>query len=63
MPFNSPIPLQTLLELLPPETYEWVSGHDLAASTLIAWISQGLPNGKHGDLLILPEDESRRDRG
>ncbi len=59
MPFNSPIPLQTLLELLPPETYEWLSGKEKAASTLISWISQGAPNGTHGDLLILAEDESR----
>jgi purine catabolism regulator len=59
MPFNSPIPLQTLLELLPPETYVWLSGEEKAASTLIGWISQGVLNGKHGDLLILSEDESR----
>ncbi len=57
MPFNSPIPLQTLLELLPAETYEWVSGQETASSTPITWVTQGALNGKHGDLLLLAVDE------
>ncbi len=58
MPFNSPISLQTILDLLPSETYEWVSGQEMAASTLITWITQGASSGKHGDLLLMAEDES-----
>jgi purine catabolism regulator len=57
MPFSSPIPLQRLLDLIPPDSHVWVSGEETAFSTLIAWITCGAASGKPGDLLLLTGDE------
>jgi PucR family transcriptional regulator, purine catabolism regulatory protein len=53
MPFNAPISLATLLDTFPIEEWEWVSGSDLAATTMISWIVCNDPGAKPGDLLLI----------
>jgi purine catabolism regulator len=62
MPFNSPVLLNTLLELIPPETYEWILGEELAATTPIAWIALGAAGARQGDLLLLTGEDSKADQ-
>ncbi|MGB7537621.1 MAG: hypothetical protein WBM17_03705, partial [Anaerolineales bacterium] len=58
MPFSSPIPLLRLLDLIPPDSFEWISGEETAHSTLIAWIARSPEIGMPGDLLLLTGEES-----
>jgi purine catabolism regulator len=58
MSFNLPVPLQTLLDLIPTDSFRWISGEETASSSLIAWVALGAANGKHGDLLLLTGGES-----
>ena len=57
MPFHSPVPLLTLLDLIPPDSYEWISGKETGPSTLIAWIACNAVSVKSGDLLLLTGSE------
>jgi purine catabolism regulator len=57
IPFNSPLPLHMLLDLLPPDSFAWISGEETASATLISWIAFGVATAKPGDLLLLPGGE------
>jgi purine catabolism regulator len=52
MALNSPIPLDTLLDVLPSNNYKWISAKEKASETIISWIVCGGSGVKHGDLAL-----------
>jgi purine catabolism regulator len=62
MPFNSPISLEVLLEWIPPGSYEWAAGKDLAGATSITWVAMDLLECRPGDLSLLTDADLKNGR-
>jgi purine catabolism regulator len=54
MPTGTPISLQTLLESISAEEFEWVAGMENAAEVMISWIACGETETQPGDLALVP---------